>query len=437
MNRLSRVLTTACLTGALVAVSETSAQDQPPAPIYAARAVSEHFGPTQNYIGTIIPSRRAVIGSPVDGRVAGLPGQIGTKVEAMGVLAELLTVTVELELDAAKAELELRTQKWEELKAGALPEEKLQAEAEWLEAKANADYALKRWNRIQQLRSSGSAATSDQLQAAEAAKNAADAVLKQKKAARQLVLDGPRIEQKKQAEANVAMQQATVDKLTDQVRKHSIISRFEGYVVKEHTEIGQWVKRGDPVAEVVALDEVDVVVNVLENHIPFVAKNDLFSVTVVALDGRQVSAVVHAVVPDGDPRSRTFPVRLRIANTYDNGLPELKSGMLVQVALPTQESRKRVMVPKDSVVHSGDSKMVYVVEEDSKDALAGPVKLVPVTTGVARGALVEITSELPAGSLVVTQGNERLRPGQRAQVIKLQFADQFALEGPVEESKED
>ena len=90
------------------------------------------------------------------------------------------------------------------------------------------------------------------------------------KAAYDLVVRGPRAERIAQAEAQVAMQTAIVGKLEDQKTKHTMISRFDGYVTAKHTEIGQWVNAGDPVAEVVYLDLVDVHAYVLEDYVPFV-----------------------------------------------------------------------------------------------------------------------------------------------------------------------
>ena len=109
------------------------------------------------------------------------------------------------------------------------------------------------------------------------------------KAAYELAVEGPRKEQIAQAGAQVAMQQATVDRLKDQIAKHTIIARFSGYVTAEHTEVGQWVKQGDPVAEVAALDEVEVVAQVVEQYVPHIRV------------GMQVS------VEDSRPAGQPFP----------------------------------------------------------------------------------------------------------------------------------
>ena len=50
-----------------------------------------------------------------------------------------------------------------------------------------------------------------------------------------------------QAQARLMVQQAMVDRLKDQIKKHTIIARFDGYVTAEFTEVGAWLGRGDPV----------------------------------------------------------------------------------------------------------------------------------------------------------------------------------------------
>jgi multidrug efflux pump subunit AcrA (membrane-fusion protein) len=44
-------------------------------------------------------------------------------------------------------------------------------------------------------------------------------------------------------------------------------------------------------------------------------------------------------------------------------------------------------------------------------------RLVPVKTGPAHGALIEVEGDLKDGLKVVVRGNERLRPGQPVQIV--------------------
>ena len=83
----------------------------------------------QEFVGTVFPTRTAVIGSAVDGRVIEFPINEGDRVEAGQTLAQLLTETISLELQAAEAELQLRQEEWNELNNGSRSEEIEQSRA--------------------------------------------------------------------------------------------------------------------------------------------------------------------------------------------------------------------------------------------------------------------------------------------------------------------
>ena len=70
-----------------------------------------------------------------------------------------------------------------------------------------------------------------------------------------------------QARAGVDAQQAEVQRLQEQFDRHTMFAPFDGYVSAEHTEVGQWVMQGDPVAEIVELNEVDVEIAVVEDFV--------------------------------------------------------------------------------------------------------------------------------------------------------------------------
>jgi HlyD family secretion protein len=223
---------------------------------------------------------------------------------------------------------------------------------------------------------------------------------------------GPRKEQIAQARAQVGMQEATAERLKDQLSKHTIVSRFDGYVTKEHSEVGQWVKQGDPVAEVVALDEVEIVAYVVEQHVPHVRVGMQVIVDVPAISGQRFSGVVSEIVPQADVQARTFPVKIRVENQFTDKVPLLKSGMYARVSLPTGGLQTATLVSKDALVLGGAQPVVFVVEGATENGQAGKVVPVPVQVGVADGGMIQVTGPIKAGQLVVVQGNERLRPGQ-------------------------
>jgi RND family efflux transporter MFP subunit len=396
-----------------IVAAEGLAQGPPRASLVVVLPVVEReVAVGQTFVGTVMPSKRATIGSAVDGRVIEFPLNEGDRVARGQPLAQLMTDTIKLEVQAAEAELELRRQALAELENGTRPEELEQAKARMASAEARKKYMKARWDRSQKLYNESRRISEEELDEAVSSGIEAEQAYLEAKAAYDLAVAGPRKEVIAQARAQVAMQEATVERLKDQLTKHTIVSRFDGYVTAEHSEVGQWVKQGDLVADVVALDEVEIVAYVVEQHVPHVRVGIQVVVEVPAIPGQRFAGVVAEVVPQADVQSRTFPVKIRVVNQFTDDVPLLKAGMYARVLLPTGEKQMAVLVPKDALVLGGPQPMIYVVEGAAADGTAGKAVPVPVEIGVADGPLIQITAPVKAGQLVVVQGNERLRPGQ-------------------------
>lgn len=402
---------------------------QPPAPVVAAVIAQDEVRAGQTFVATVMPSKRAVIGSAVDGRVVEFSLNEGDPVKKGQPLAQLLTETIELELKAEEAELEIRKQELLKLERGSRREEIEQAEARMKSASALKDYLAARRKRTESLFNTSQATSREERDEAVSAAVAAEQAHLAAKAAYALAVEGPRVEEKNQAKAEVAKQQAVVDRIRDQIKKYTIISRFDGFVTAEHTEIGAWVSRGDPVAEVEALGDVEVVAQVVEEHVPYIRIGTPVRVEVPALPKAYFPGTVIAINPQADVRARTFPVRVLVENTITEEGPVLRSGMTARVTLSTGANREALLVPKDALVLGGKSKSremtprVYVVDRDSPESNQGKVRPVDVELGVAVGTLIQVSGELEKGQLVVVMGNERLRPGQEVVVTKIVDTD--------------
>ena len=390
---------------------------RPPAPVVVAEVIQKDFAAGKDFVGTVEPRYQASVGTAVAGRVTDVMVEEGDAVKEGQGLVQLLTDTIELELASARAELELRKQEMLELKNGARREELAQAKAAVLSAQALMKYQQRRRDRLQDL-ASERAVSREEVDEADSAATAAEQRLKESIANLDLVMAGPREEKIAQAAARVDMQQAVVDRLEDQIKKHTIISRFDGYVTKKLVERGQWVQQGDPAIEVVALDEVDVVVPLSEEFVSFVKIGDIVPVFVASAPNEILEGAVVSVTPQADPRARTFPVKVRVANkTLRNGLA-LRAGMLARVSLPTSHEQPCLLVPKDAVVLGGPSPVVYVVRVSKRgDEETTQVAPASVELGLAHGDLIEVRGAVKPGDRVVVKGNERLRPGQPVQIM--------------------
>ena len=410
-------------------VAPAVAQPDMVATVVVAPIIQQEVGALHKYVGTVTPARSATIGSAVDGRVVEFPIQVGQRVEKGQKLAKLLTDTIALELKAAEAELLLRRHSLEELQNGSRPQEIAQAKARMKAAMHRLEFRVARRERAESLAETPGAISADSLDEAVSGAEEAEELYQEASSAFQLVEAGPRVERIAQAQAQFAIQAALVESLRDRLDKHTIISRFAGYVIAEHTEEGEWLNQGDPVAEVVALDNVEIVAQVVEKHVPFITQGMTVRVEVPALSDRLFEGVVISSAPQADVRARTFPVRVRVSNEINNQVPLLKSGMYSRVAFPIGEAQQALLVPKDAIVLGGAQPMIFVVGESSKGKDIASVTPTPVALGVSVGSLIQIIGNVTPEQKVVVEGNERLRPQQQVRISAVRRSPEAGQDG--------
>jgi RND family efflux transporter MFP subunit len=369
--------------------------------------------------------RTSIVGSAVDGRVVEFFVNEGDAVRQGQPLARLRTETLEIELAAAEAELELRREQLAELENGSRPEDIEQAEARMAGAQALAEYSKAKYERIRGLFERRGTVTQEELQEAMSDSVQAEQAYIAARAEHKLAVLGPRAELKAQAKASVQVQEEQVRLNKDRIAQHTIVAPFDGYVTAERTEVGQWLKQGEAIAEIAQLDEVDVRASVLGDQVANIGLQTPARVDVSALPNEVFTGHVVLIVPQAEVRSRTFPVKVRVKNRIDGTGPLLKAGMLARVALPIGEPRMASLVSKDALVLGGVKPIVFVVDRASKQQTQGVVRSVPVDLGVANGNLIQVTGAVKPGDAVVVRGNERLQHGQAVSV-----AETIAVEGP-------
>jgi len=202
--------------------------------------------------------------------------------------------------------------------------------------------------------------------------------------------------------------QSRINQLEYDISRTNITAPFNGYITKEHTQIGEWLDSGDNIVELIDIDNVQTVVEMPEKYVHLIRVGDEVDVTLNSLPGQTFTGELVSIVPQADQSSRAFPVKVRLKN--DDHI--IKSSMSARVSFLLGETKETKMVLKDSIINNGGNKIVYVV----RDSIAQPV---PVLTGLAHENFVEVQGEIEAGEQVVVRGNERLRPMQPVEVTSV------------------
>ncbi len=198
---------------------------------------------------------------------------------------------------------------------------------------------------------------------------------------------------------------ASIRIVEDSLARMEIRAPFDGSVVAERTEVGQWLEAGDPVIVLTDLSVIHIMVPVPEQQIGRITQGDSVAVTIDAFPGRALSGTIAAIVPRADTGSRSFPVQVNV----DNADGAILAGMLARVTFHPVTLPAALVVPKDALVPQpeGGGYLVKV-----SDGTASWVQVRVLESYGDRYAVDPLNKDLAAGDRVIVRGNERVRPGQ-------------------------
>jgi HlyD family secretion protein len=190
------------------------------------------------------------------GRIASIGVEEGAHVTEGDVLARLDTSRLMPQLAHAEAQVAAQQAVVAKLKAGTRPEEIAQAKANAAAAHAEATNAGLAYERARMLSTSGSAAsvTQSQLDAAENASEAATAKATAADQAVALAVAGPRPEDIRQAEAQLAASQASRDLIRQQLMDAALKAPVDGVVRARLLEPGEIATPQRPVMSIAVVD---------------------------------------------------------------------------------------------------------------------------------------------------------------------------------------
>ena len=201
--------------------------------------------------------------------------------------------------------------------------------------------------------------------------------------------------------------EAEIERLEYEIKQKRVVAPFSGFVAQEHTQVGEWIKDGGPVVTLIDLEQVRITVDVPERYAVLLIPQGEVKVMVKSISNDLLAGRIYSLLPQANPDSRTFPVRINIAN------PEfkIKSGMEAMVTFNLAASKNALLIPKDAIVTQGNNKLVFFVADGQ--AIPVNVKVLGYYDGD-----VAVEGNLEPGTPVVIRGNERLRPGQAVNVIE-------------------
>lgn len=190
-----------------------------------------------------------------------------------------------------------------------------------------------------------------------------------------------------------------------------ITSPVSGRVGLRQVDPGNYVTAGDTNGLVVVteVDPMDVLFTVPEDNLAQVSArlHAGAALEAVAFDRTQTTQLAVGKLLTLDNQVDTTTGTVRAKARFDNHSGALFPNQFVNVRLLVDSLRGTVIVPTAAILKGSQGLFVYVVGDDHT------VEVRPVKTGPAAGENTAITSGLDPDEVVVTDGSDRLRDGQR------------------------
>ena len=209
------------------------------------------------------------------------------------------------------------------------------------------------------------------------------------------------------AQSNVSAAEANLGRLLDLQGFEKITAPFSGLVTARNFDVGALVASGSvsghELFHMAQIGVVRIFVDVPQSYAPFIHTGLAAVVTVQQLPSRLFAGKVMRTSESLDPNTRTLLTEVDVPNPASSLLP----GMYAQVTLRSVIAEPPLLVPGDALVTRANGTRVAVVGED------GIVHFLKVSVGRDYGTETEVLSGLQGQELVIINPTDDVREGAK------------------------
>jgi membrane fusion protein (multidrug efflux system) len=233
--------------------------------------------------------------------------------------------------------------------------------------------------------------------------------------------------------SRLKVSKAAVDQARARLERAHITAPSAGILDKVPVDTGEYIDTGTVVARIVNIDTVEVVVNVPEPDVHFLAKGDPAQIEFRNTAGTMTRRGTIGYISElADPRTRTTRVEISV----DNADGALRSGQIVRATLTRRVLKDVIMVPLFSIIPLEEGYRVYVVEEGlppaqrpmqpglsnrSKPTTLARMRTITTSRLIRKGPLgidrVQVLSGLEPGDRLIVQGHRFVGDGQPVKIV--------------------
>lgn len=177
-----------------------------------------------------------------------------------------------------------------------------------------------------------------------------------------------------------------------------VLSPITGTVTMRHVTLGDYVKEGSALFEVVDLRHVWVMFDAYESDIPWIKLHDKIKFRIKSIPDREFESTVTFIDPVLDRMSRVAGVRAELKNPGELLKPQMLAAGLLKTMLPG--SGDQLVVPKSAVLWTGKKAVVYVMTSDHNNMF----QFREIELGAEAGDYYIVKSGLQQGEMVASNG---------------------------------
>ncbi len=355
------------------------------------------------------------LGAKKGGRVLKVNHDIGDRVKPGEVLVELDPVDARLALIQAE-----RTYQAEVARLGLqeLPQKLTEKDIDNVPSVAQTKIALEK--AVQNLTrqraiSQRGAGSAQELQDAENDVRAAEAGLNASRVQTSAIFAGAQV-----AQSAIDVARQTLTEMTIRIPQPKTLppdgTEFQYAITKRMVSEGQFIRDGEPVAELVIENPLKYLAKVPERYSNQVQVGQEVTLEVSSIEGRNFKGKVTRVNPSVDPVTRTFQLEATIPNLQN----ELHPGGFAKADVMIDRKSSGIVVPIEGVVRTVGVTKVFLVVDDEKSPTKKAVREIKVATDTEGVDWVEVVGDLPRGGDVVTSGQSQLADGSPVRIKTLE-----------------
>lgn len=210
------------------------------------------------------------------------------------------------------------------------------------------------------------------------------------------------------ATSQLQMAQAQYDEATNQAGYGTLRAAVAGIVTAINVDVGDVVNTAKTAVTIAKDGDREVVIDVPESRVDQVrGAKDLY-VTLWADPGRKYRARLRRIDPDTDPTTRTYDGYVTVLDPD----AAMLLGMTAYVHVPEPAAGGTVALPLTAIVDKPDGAHVWLVDPGASTVSLHPVKVLTIVDNVAL-----VSDGLRNGETVVTAGANLLHEGQKVRPV--------------------